>query len=200
MTLRKRRIRSLIGLAVLVAVLACITFMATVRPRQTGDLNRNTTPNKQGLESLDFAGHELHESLRTIPLERPIRHLPPDLMLPENPHYSTDSEFVATISRSSSQGRLDSEGIHAALYARYIGETELGIYGLEADSTAEADLREEALRDIWVHNMSLDRASVHRKGLVLVVIWHDGVSPECWASVNAKVAERLNVSDSSSGA
>jgi hypothetical protein len=63
---------------------------------------------------------------------------------------------------------------------------------LEAESEADADEREKALREIWAHNSRHGRSRVHRKGLVLLVIWHDDVSPECWESVNATVVEQLN--------
>lgn len=116
-------------------------------------------------------------------------------MLPGNQHLSTDDEFVEAISRGGSQGRLGREGIHAALYARYAtSENEVGCYGLEAVSNADADQREKSLREIWAHSGRLERASVHRKGLMLFVIWNDGVSPECWESVNASVVKRLNAS------
>ena len=89
-------------------------------------------------------------------------------------------------------GRLGREGIRSALYARYVtGEKEVWIYGLEAESDAAADRREEALRAIWERNDRLNLRRVHRKGLVLVVVWHSGVSPECWDAVNAGIADRL---------
>jgi len=102
-------------------------------------------------------------------------------------------EFVETVSRGASQGRLDGEGIRAALYAHYLGpdEIDLGLYGLEAETTADADRREAAVRAIWAYNEKLDRARVHRSGTSLVVLWHAGVSPACWEAVNARVAERL---------
>ena len=50
---------------------------------------------------------------------------------------------------------------------------------------------EDALRGIWAHNVRIGRARVHRGDLVLVVVWHDGVSLDCWEAVNAKVAEQL---------
>lgn len=144
-----------------------------------------------GLAPLLLEGPDLHASLETRPLDgAPIRHVHGDVIT-GNPQLSTDADFVAAIARSSSQGRLGSEGIRAALYALYQGEEELGIYGLEAASEADASRREEALRAIWAHNARLDRARVHRGGLVVVVVWHDGVSPGCWEAVNAKVAERL---------
>ena len=143
-----------------------------------------------GLDSLVFEGHELHASLKTRPLEDSARHVPRSA-LPGNPHASTNAGFVAAIARSGSQGRLGGEGIRSALFAIYRGKSDLGFYGLEAASAAEADRREEAVRDIWAHNVRLGRAQVHRKGLAIVVVWTDGVSPECWEAVNARVVERL---------
>jgi hypothetical protein len=113
-------------------------------------------------------------------------------MVPKgNPHISTDPLFLEAIARSGSQGQLGGGGIRSVLFAVYIAERELGFYGLEAASEADANDREIALRDIWAHNVRLDRARVHRAGLVLVVVWTDGVSPECWEAVNRSVAERL---------
>ena len=156
--------------------------------------NRGKTSVELALGSFVLEGLELHPSLRTCELDS-IRHLPPGVLLPANPHLSIDDEFVASVARSSSQGRLDRDGIHAVLYARYTtDESEIGIYGLEAESDTDAEEREKTLREIWAYNGSLNRARVHRKGLVLVVIWHDGVSPECWESANSSVVKRLNAS------
>lgn len=145
-----------------------------------------------GLDSLAVEGHELHASLRTPPLDS-FRDLPPSVVPPKNPQLSTDDKFVQAIARSSSQGRLGKSRIRSALYARYsAGEREVGVYGLEVESDAVADQRENALREIWAHNGRLGLARVHRNGLVLVVVWHSGVSPECWEAVNASIVERLS--------
>ena len=156
---------------------------------------RKVQPQKKmsgsGLGSLVLEGHELHASLKTRQIDDSVRHVPRAL-IPENPHVSTDAAFVAVIARNGSQGTLGREGIGSALYALYREKSELGFYGLEAVSAADADRREEALRKIWAHNVRLGIAQVHRKGLVLVVVWTDGVSPECWKAVNAKVVERLS--------
>jgi len=143
-----------------------------------------------GLDPLVLEGHELHASLKTRELDDSVRRVPRALT-PGNPHVSTTAAFVEAIARSGSQGRLGGEGIRSALYALYREKSELGFYGLEAVSAADADRREEALRDIWSHNVHLNLAQVHRKGLVLVVVWTDGVSPECWEAVNARVVEHL---------
>lgn len=136
-------------------------------------------------------GPELHPSLVTRKLEDAAKfYLVP--VLRDNPLLSTDAEFVDVISRMSSQGRLDGgEGVRAALYAIYLGESEVGLYGLEAESLADADRLEAPLRKIWAHNGSLGLARVHREGKVLVVVWHNGVSPSCWETVNAEVVRRL---------
>lgn len=144
------------------------------------------------LAPLAVDGAELHPSLVTRQLEDvPSFHVDPGV-LRGNPFVSTDAEFVSAIGRSSSQGDLRGEGVRAALYALYLAEEELGLYGLEAETTADADRLEDTLRGIWAHNERLGRASVHRAGEVLVVAWHDGVSPGCWEAVNARVAELLN--------
>ena len=146
---------------------------------------------RSGLDRLVLEGPELHHSLKTRQLDNyPIRHLP-RAVLRGNPHYSSDTEFVKAIAKSGSQGKLGGDGIHSALYALYFGENDLGLYGLEAASVADADLLEDALREIWAYNVRLDRARVHRGGLVLVVVWTDGVSPECWEAVNEGIVKRL---------
>jgi hypothetical protein len=70
-------------------------------------------------------------------------------------------------------------------------ERELGFYALEAASRGEADRREGILRRIWAHNENLGIARVHRGGLVLLVVWNDGVSPACWQAVNDGLVELL---------
>lgn len=193
MTRHEPKSQSTHRLAVFVGALTCVSLVAGCSWVTEGD-NRHKTSVKSVLSSFVLEGPELHASLRTHQLDS-IRHLPPGVLPPGNPHLSTDDEFVEAIARSSSQGRLDRDGIHAVLYARYTtDESELGIYGLEAESDTDAEEREKALREIWAYNGSLNRARVHRKGLVLVVIWHDGVSPECWESVNASAVKRLNAS------
>lgn len=184
-----------------VAVLICITPQVTGCRKSVGEhnLDKSSTNSassaKSGLGSLLLEGDELHASLRTRQPES-IRDLPTNAVLPGIPHLSTDDAFVMAIARGASQGMLDRKGVRSALYARYAtAGNEVVIYGLEAISSADADQRENALREIWAFNASLDRAHVHRKDLVLVVIWHDGVSPECWASVKANVGERLNAPD-----
>jgi hypothetical protein len=142
------------------------------------------------LGALVVDGKELHASLVTRELKDAARlHLA--TVLRDNPYLSTDAEFVDAIARVASQGRLGGEGIRAGLYALYLGESEVGLYGLEAVSPADADRLEGALRGIWAHNESLGRARVHRKGKVLVVAWNNGVSPSCWEAVNSGVVERL---------
>lgn len=141
------------------------------------------------LASLVLEGHELHESLVTRELTE-IRHVPRSVV-EGVPYLSDDPGFVEAVGRGSSQGHLDGKGVRLALFAMYGAERDLGFYGLEASSKADADRLEEALREIWTHNVSLDRARVHRGNLVLVVVWHDGVSPECWNAVNSVIVERL---------
>ncbi len=144
-----------------------------------------------GLNPLVLDGHELHASLVTQQIDDVTRLHVPRAVLRDNPQLSTDAEFVEAIARSGSQGQLSGEGIRAALYALYRGESEVGFYGLETASTADANRLEGLLRGIWAKNASLDRARVHRRGKVLVVVWTDGVSTSCWEAVNAVVAERL---------
>lgn len=142
------------------------------------------------LRPLVLDGPELHASLVTRPLDAAAILLLA-AVLRDNPYLSTDAEFVDVLARIASQDRADGEGVRAALYALYLGETQLGIYGLEAASTADADRLEGVLRGIWAHNEGLGRTRVYREGKVLVVVWHDGVSSSCWEAATARVGERL---------
>ena len=105
-----------------------------------------------GLGSLVLEGHELHASLKTRQIDDSVRHVPRAL-IPGNPHVSTNAAFVAVIARNGSQGSLGREGIRSALYALYREKNELGFYGLEAESAADADRWEEAIRKVWAHNL-----------------------------------------------
>ena len=146
---------------------------------------------ENGLTRLVLEGRELHPSLVTRRVDdKTIRHVRSSV-IQRNPQHSTDVEFIEAIARSGSQGKLRGEGIRSALYALYLGDRELGFYGLEAASAAEANRLEDVLRKTWAHNESIDRARVHRGGSVLVVVWTDGVSPEVWEAVNAAVVDRL---------
>jgi hypothetical protein len=161
---------------------------------------RKVQPQKKlsgsGLGSLVLEGHELHASLKTRQLDdSDRRHHVPRALLPGNPHVSTNAAFVAAIATCASQGSLGRDGVRSALYALYLGKKELGFYGLEAESAAEADRWEGAMRKVMSHNVRLGMMQVHRQGLVLVVVWRDwpdGVSPECWKAVNASIVERLS--------
>lgn len=146
----------------------------------------------QGLGILVFEGAELHPELKTrvISKEQPIRHVPPHLV-PQNPYISTGFSFVQAIARSGSQGRLDGTGIESALFALYVHEKELGFYGFEVKTIADADRLEAELREIWKHNISINRAKIYRKHKVLLVIWSDGVPVAVWESVNAKLKARI---------
>ena len=145
-----------------------------------------------GLDSLVLDGAELHASLVAWQLDEELSIQVPD-GLPDNPHLSTSAEFVEAISRRASQGQLGGEGIRAALFALYLGESPIGLYGLEAGSAEVADRLEGTLRGIWAFNVERERARVHRTGEVLVVVWHYGGAPACWDAVNASVADRLVV-------
>lgn len=142
-------------------------------------------------------GYELHPTLIT-PEPRLIQDLPTGMVLESNPHVSEDGGFIEATARGGSQGRLDGSGMRAALYARYvIDESSIGIYGLEAESGAVADERERALREIWAHNVGLDRAIVRRKDLAVFVVWiwtRDPV-PDYWSDVKGSVDTRLEDAD-----
>ena len=150
-----------------------------------------TADPSSGLSAISLSGHELYKHLITHPLTS-IRHLPENIDLQRNPSISLEPDFVRAVAGSSSQGRLQPDGIHAALYGFYKeGKVDLGIYGLEAKSPAAADKREKEIRKIWAYNAKVDRVRIHRNGLVLVVVWHDGVSDECWECVNDRLEALL---------
>ena len=137
------------------------------------------------LESLLVEGHDLHPTLRTVTPGN-IQNLPAGVDFAVNPQVSADELFVNGVARGGSQGRLDGSGMVAALYARYTdGMSDIGFYGLQADTEVLAVEREQALRDIWAHNNSLDRTHVYRTGKVLLVvwIWSKGELPEAWQAV-----------------
>lgn len=143
------------------------------------------------LEALILDGKQLHNTLRNRPMDDTVRHLPAGMTMPSNPYVSTDAEFVRAIAGASSQGRLRENGIRAVLYSLYIDEKELGFYGLEAMTLQDANQREAQLREVWSVNASFNRARVHREGVVVLVIWTDGVSEDCWKAVNETVSDRL---------
>lgn len=152
-------------------------------------------PGTNGIDStllrLVLEGSELHPSLVTRQLDaEPVRHVPRSV-LRSNPQQSTDAAFVKAIASSGSQGKLGTQGIRSALYALYRGDRDLGLYGLEAETEADAERMEEALRKIWAHNVSIERARIHRGGLAVVVVWTDGVPAEIWKEANSVVRERL---------
>lgn len=134
-------------------------------------------------------GPELHPSLMPKQLGGAKHGVPKGVR--ENPHVSTNVDVVESIARYASQGRIDGDGISAALYALYQCEQEVGFYALEANSTGVADRLEGRLRGIWAHNVSLGFARIHRVGRVLVVVWNDGASPACWKVVNDGIVDRL---------
>jgi hypothetical protein len=146
------------------------------------------------LRPLVVDGQELYVSLVLKQLDRADHGVPRGVR--DNPHFSTDAEVVKSIARYASQGQLDGGGIRAALYALYQCEGELGFYALEAASTGDADRLEGLLRGIWSYNVTKGIARVHRGGRVLVVVWHDGVSPACWQAVNDGLVERLTAQSS----
>ncbi|MEM8671391.1 MAG: hypothetical protein AAGG48_27975 [Planctomycetota bacterium] len=147
-----------------------------------------------GLRSLLVQGPELHDSIRTQSIAS-IRDLPDGMTFPNNPRHSTERAFIEATAGGGSQGRLDGAGMRAALYARYVcGESEIGFYGLEAESAAVADRREAELRKIWAYGGSLDRARVFRQGMITVVVWlrTDEPTPEGWRAVKEWVEQRLD--------
>ena len=162
----KRWIVILVGFACIVLSVAGRVWLHTPAQQRTtsGQTPTVQPPDVQTpLASLVLEGHQLHASLQTRQLGS-VQDLPTGITSPENPHVSSDREFVEAVARGGSQGRHDGAGMRAALFARYwTGENEIGFYGLEAESDAHADQRENWLRETWAYNARLDRASVHRK-------------------------------------
>ena len=142
-----------------------------------------------GLERVAMEGSELHASLGPKDLEEAHHGVPEGIL--RSPQLSSDPRVVESVGSFASQGQLDGEGIRRVLFAVYEGESEVGLYGLEAASPGIADGLETRLRAIWAHNVSLERTRIHRGGAVLLVVWHDGVTPGCWEAVNARLVARL---------
>ncbi|MEO1527872.1 MAG: hypothetical protein AAFX06_20770 [Planctomycetota bacterium] len=142
-----------------------------------------------------FQADELHASLHLTDPET-TSEVPADLGWTSNPEVSEQSPFLEAVARGGSQGRLDSAGMRAALYARYTdGMNEIGVYGLEAKSMKDADQREALIREIWAHNESLDRTRVYRRGRVLFVVWlwtKEDAPLECWESTKRRFQQRLD--------
>gem|GEM_PF-4266669 len=165
--------------------------------RNLGEPHNQVNMVMSELYSLIFEGHELHASLTTCGTEQPARHMSRAMVLPTNPYISTDGEFVEAVAGSTSMGRRRTrDGFRSALYACYGNKKGIVLLrGLEAESAIDADWRETALRKIWDHNVKVNRAMVHRKGLLLVVVWHEGLSLEHWNAVNRNVTARLSSRD-----
>ena len=137
------------------------------------------------LKALLIEGPELHPTLQTVTPGK-IHNLPAGVDFKINPEVSDNPLFIHGVARGGSQGRLDGSGMLAALYARYSdGSSDIGFYGLQAQTEQLATEREQALRDIWAHNNRLDRTHVYRKDNVLLVvwIWSKGELPEAWLAV-----------------
>lgn len=172
--------------------LGCIA-LSGCGTKHSEQLANGDSGKQRALSFLMVEGNELHAELQTEPVES-VSQLPPGMVLPSNPHSSSDPEFVEATARGGSQGRLGGTEMCSALYARYVaGNSDIGIYALEAKSQAVADEREKAIREIWAYNESLDRARVFRNGLVLVVlwIWTDEGLPDCWGEIKATVEARV---------
>ena len=186
--------RSEPGHVLLALAVACITLLLIPATERANAQIPYLGSADSALNPLLLEGQELHTSLRTEALDS-ISEVPSGMVLPNNPYVSTDTQFIEATARGGSQGRLDGEGMKAALYARYATEkTRIGVYGLEAESEAVANQREDELRDIWAFGASLNRAQVHREDRVLLVVWlwTDEEIPEAWAAVNESLEEMLN--------
>lgn len=147
---------------------------------------------ESSLSSLVLEGPDLHPSLKTARLEdKAFLHVHRHV-LKGNPQLSSDSEFVEVIARGGSQGRLGGKGIRSALYALYQANHEVGLYGLEAASTVDADRLEDAIRSIWSHNARMNLARVHRRGMVILVVWTNGIPREMWDDLNGRLENRLS--------
>ena len=148
------------------------------------------------LSAFAFDAAELHQSLEALPLDELPLHVPRAVLF-DNPQVSTERNFVYSVSRGSSQGRLEPEGIRSALYGVYGDEDGgmIGFYGLEAASLEVADEREDLLHQIWPVNVSAERARIHREGVLLFVVWNAPDTPACWEAVNAVLVERLGSRD-----
>lgn len=143
------------------------------------------------LEPLVLEGSELHASLGPRAIEDANHGLPDGVV--RTPQLATDAAVIESIARHATQGNFGADGVRTALFALYEGAAEVGFYALEAATDPDADRLEDELYGIWEKNMSLGRAQVHRKGRVFVIVWQDGVSPDCWQEVNDALNRRLSL-------
>lgn len=144
------------------------------------------------LDSIAVQGNELHASLVTQSLAGLANFWPPPEMT-GNPFLSEDPAFVEAISKRATQGAgIGDVNLHSALYAVHSSDGKvLGIYGLHAATSADADRAERKLRDTWAYGASLDAVRVHRAGDVLVVVWTRSESVADWEAINESVVARL---------
>ncbi len=105
-----RTLRSILWFTVSVAVVAIISLLVTGRQWMDGGRNSHMDSAEGARRSIVVEGHELHASLQERPIDS-IRLLPHGVVLPSNPHLSTDAKFVEAISRCGSQGKLGRGGI-----------------------------------------------------------------------------------------
>ena len=142
-----------------------------------------------GLERVLLDASELHPSLSNRPIAKANHGVP--FGVRSTPHLTTDPKGIDSIAGFSSQGQLDGDGLCAGLWTALQSDREVGYYGLQCTTDAHADEREARLREIWAFNVRQDRARVHRHGKTVLVVWHDGVTPACWRTVNDVLAARL---------
>lgn len=177
---------------VFVSVVACIPLLALGCSRVAGEHRHQHTPVGAALNSEVSEGPELHESLRTRRIGS-IRDLPHGLESPGNPYLSTDGEFVQAMARGGgSEGLAETGFVPRSSPVTLPVKASWGFTGLEAETGADAEEREQVLREIRACNGRLGRSRVHRRGRVLPVVRHDDVFPESRESVNAAEVEHLN--------
>ena len=142
------------------------------------------------LERFAVCGDALYPGLETPALPFLSR---PDCPagVERNPEFGREDAFVTSVGRRASQGRQNGEGVDAALYALYREQADVVLYGLEAADDSVAERLEAQLHEIWDYGVGLGRVRLYRSGRVLLVLWHGGVSPACWESLDAELRARL---------
>lgn len=132
------------------------------------------------LARLLFAEHELPDGCTLLPA---------DTLAPfPNPTLSGDRKFVASFVAMLSEDTVDSGDVEEVLFSVYVEEAEVGLFAFRLASTERA---RTFLQRLPAFQDSTDRSRAYHAGAIAAWLWHDGVSPACWSSMQDLVRERL---------
>ncbi len=98
-----------------------------------------------------------------------------------NPYLSEDREFIDAFAKELLGEGFDPAHVRAALFSVYEEHAELGIFALRLDDASSA---EEAKTILIAQSEGAAGAMTFQTGNVVVLLWHDGVSDDCFAAIN----------------